>query len=152
MNKFTLALLVGYTSSINLSWPVEENQEADFLVNDSLKKKDQSELLKERKMETDDLLQLEKHIHTKTNLAQVSSSSSSKWVELPDCSHFVDETGAFTDPHSIQLKDDLTNAIIATCKGPMVMYVPPVPAVYKGVADDTNLYHARVYDDKVAGT
>jgi len=56
MNKFTLALLVGYTSSINLSWPVEENQDADFLVNDSLKKKDQSELLKERKMETDDLL------------------------------------------------------------------------------------------------
>ena len=34
----------------------------------------------------------------------------------------------------------------------MVMYVPPVPAVYKGAEGDTELYHARVYDDKIAGT
>ena len=71
---------------------------------------------------------------------------------MPDCSHFVDDTGAFVDPTSIQLKDDLTNAIIATCKGPMVKFVPPVPAVYKGAEGDTVLYHPRIYDDKVAGT
>jgi len=52
MNKFTLALLVGYTTSINLSWPVEESQDADFLSNESLKKKDQTQLIKDRKMET----------------------------------------------------------------------------------------------------
>lgn len=81
----------------------------------------------------------------------MSSSSSSKWVELPDCSHFVDEAGAFTDPTSIQLKDDLSNAIIATCKGPMVMFVPKVPTVYAGAAD-ADPYHPRIYDDRVAGT
>ena len=48
MNKFTLALLVGFTESINLRWPVEESQDADLLVNESLKKKDESQLLKER--------------------------------------------------------------------------------------------------------
>ena len=110
--------------------------------------------MKDRKMETEDLIQLEKHIHTKSNLnlAQVSSRSSARWVELPDCSHFVDEAGAFTDPTSIQLKDDLSNAIIATCKGPMVMYVPPVPKIYKGEEGATDQYHPRIYDDKVAGT
>ena len=51
MNKFTLALLVGFTGSIKIGWPVEENQDADFLVNDSLKKKD-DQLIKERKIET----------------------------------------------------------------------------------------------------
>ena len=58
MNKFTLALLVGFTGSTKLrsQWPVEENQDADFLVNESLKKKDESQLLKDRKMETEDLL------------------------------------------------------------------------------------------------
>ena len=61
MNKFTLALLVGFTQSTKLSWPVEENEEADFLANPSLKK------INDRKIETNDLLQLEKHIHTKNN-------------------------------------------------------------------------------------
>ena len=140
MNKYTLALLVGCTQSTKLSWPVEENQDADFLV-------------KERKMETQDLLQLEKHIHTRAPvLAQVSSSS--KWIELPDCSRFFDAGGVF-DVTQIQLKDDLTNAIIATCKGPIVAWVPPVPQVYSGAAADatgSNWYHPRVYDDKVAGT
>ena len=59
----------------------------------------------------------------------MSSKSSAKWVELPDCSKFVDETGAFVDPTNIQLKDDLTNAIIATCKGPMAQVPPPPPPV-----------------------
>ena len=49
MNKFTLALLVGFTGSIKIGWPVEENQDADFLVNDSSKKKD-DQLIKERKI------------------------------------------------------------------------------------------------------
>jgi hypothetical protein len=34
----------------------------------------------------------------------------------------------------------------------MVMFVPPVPIVYAGASGDANLYHPRVYDDKVAGT
>ena len=64
----------------------------------------------------------------------------------------MDAGGLFVDPTQIQLKDDLTNAIIATCKGPMVMFVPPVPQVYAGSTDTTDLYHPRIYDDKVAGT
>jgi hypothetical protein len=56
MNKSTLALLFGLTQSTKLSWPVEENLDSDFLANQSLKKKDESALMKERKMETEDLL------------------------------------------------------------------------------------------------
>ena len=52
-------------------------------------------------MEDSDLVQLVKHIHTKNSLAQVSSKSSSKWVELPDCALFVDATGFFVDPTNV---------------------------------------------------
>lgn len=47
-----------------------------------------------------------------------------KWTELPDCSKFGDKDGKLTVPENqvIPLFDDLSNAIIATCKGP-----PPSP-------------------------
>ena len=64
-------------------------------------------------------------------LAQVNNKHrmNNKWVELPDCSKFGDATGALTVPENqvIQLKDDLSNAIIATCKGPMPVAWPPAP-------------------------
>lgn len=62
--------------------------------------------------------------------AKSGSGVRARWVELPDCMHwcnFVDDvTGKAWDPPIdnqpaglyIPLRDDLANAIIATCKGP----------------------------------
>lgn len=41
----------------------------------------------------------------------VQTGAKAKWVELPDC-----PTGAGLTPDDVPLKDDLSNAIIATCK------------------------------------
>jgi len=67
-----------------------------------------------------------------TSRAAASSQSGvrARWVELPDCmnwcNHLDEETGKAVDPAGdgqpaglyIPLRDDLANAIIATCKGP----------------------------------
>jgi hypothetical protein len=58
----------------------------------------------------------------------------SKWTELPDCSKFGDKDGVptLTPNLIIPLNDDLSNAIIATCKGsmPVAWPEPPLPWNY----------------------
>jgi len=53
----------------------------------------------------------------------------------------------FINPSNIQLKDDLTNAIIATCKGPMLAIPPPLPKLEPPVPAP----QPRIYDSKIAG-
>ena len=48
-----------------------------------------------------------------------------KWVELPNCAGLGDATGAFTNPKEVPLEGDLSNAAIATCKGPHPVATPP---------------------------
>ena len=61
--------------------------------------------------------------------ASMESGVRARWVELPDCRHWcnhLDDDGKPNDPAGdgqpgaiyIPLRDDLANAIIATCKGP----------------------------------
>lgn len=65
--------------------------------------------------------------------AHSQSGVRAKWVELPDCRHWcnhLDDDGKANDPVGdgqpgkiyIPLRDDLANAIIATCKGPEPTY------------------------------
>jgi hypothetical protein len=61
---------------------------------------------------------------------------------------FVDATGIFVDPTNVQLKDDLTNAIIATCKGPMLQK----PAIVPPAAPPVPAPQPRIYDSKIAGS
>jgi hypothetical protein len=69
--------------------------------------------------------------------AQTESGVRARWVELPDCRHWcnhLDVDGKPNDPAGdgqpgsiyIPLRDDLANAIIATCKGPEPGYGPDV--------------------------
>merc|ERR1712178_303894 len=76
-----------------------------------------------------------------TNMAAAKSGSGvrARWIELPDCSKwngFLDATtGKPADPplpdqptgEYIPLRDDLANAIIATCKGPEPSWGPVTP-------------------------
>ena len=84
-------------------------------------------------------------------LAQVKSKQSigNKWIELPDCSKFGDVDGNLTVPVTqvIQLRDDLSNAIIATCKGamPMPWPAPPLPWNYWNDTDG-NRPQSVIYD------
>jgi hypothetical protein len=54
----------------------------------------------------------------------------SKWVELPDCQKFTNPDGSWNKANGevIQLEEDLTNAIIATCKGPKKPWPVPPPS------------------------
>jgi hypothetical protein len=74
MNKFTLALLVGFTQSTKLQWPVDEGQDNDFLTDAQFVKKQQTEKSIEKKMQEkeiadQDLIQLVKRVHSKNSLA-----------------------------------------------------------------------------------
>jgi len=60
-----------------------------------------------------------------------------RWVELPDC------VGATGTDNSVPLRDDLSNAVIATCKGkkagvydPMAQYEPPNQRLPANTPDD----------------
>ena len=75
-------------------------------------------------------------IQTVANSAAGSRSGvRARWTELPDCRHWcnhLDVDGAPNDPAGdgqpgsiyIPLRDDLANAIIATCKGAEPTYGP----------------------------
>ena len=72
-----------------------------------------------------------------TAAAQEGSGVRARWVELPDCKSAA--TLALPD---IELKADLSNAIIATCKVFKGIYPDPVPAV----PDTTRRTDLQVYD------
>ena len=55
---------------------------------------------------------------------RLNSKISSTFVELPMCASLGDIQGNFTNPAEVPLKDDLSNAIIATCKGPLPVATP----------------------------
>ena len=69
--------------------------------------------------------------------AQEGSGVRARWVELPDCKSAA--TLALPD---IELKADLSNAIIATCKVFRGIYPDPVPAT----PDTTRRTDLQVYD------
>lgn len=80
------------------------------------------------------------HISLAQAAARAQSGVRARWVELPDC---VGATGA---NNSVPLKDDLSNAVIATCKGKRAGVYDP-NAQY--AADQT--LPANLPDDPTAG-
>ena len=61
--------------------------------------------------------------------AKAGSGVRAKWIELPDCSTWLYKLDIYGKPIAgaadyIPLRDDLSNAIIATCKGPEPVHGP----------------------------
>ena len=69
--------------------------------------------------------------------AQSGSGVRARWIELPDC-----KSAATLSLPDIELKADLSNAIIATCKVFKGIYPAPVPVP----ADTTRRTDLQVYD------
>lgn len=140
-----MALLIGATEAINLNTK---------FVNGVYGDEDLSEQLKEIKSKhaEDVLLQTSSQVSALA-AAQVGSGVRARWIELPDCQDHVawDDTDGAFDPalagttETIPLKADLSNAIIATCKGPHVvrMTPEPIPPV-TGPNDPEN--RSQIYD------
>ena len=68
---------------------------------------------------------------TASSAAKAGSGVRAKWIELPNCQDFVLESEVLAFDLSVlgeyvPLSDDLSNAAIATCKGPATAK-PPVP-------------------------
>ena len=65
---------------------------------------------------------------TANSAAAAGSGVRAQWIELPNCQSFVVDGPTMTYDAShgevIPLKEDLSNAIIATCKGPSVAHNP----------------------------
>lgn len=126
MQRFSLAvaLLIGATDAINLNTNFVNGVYGDEDLSEQLKE------LKNRQAEDASLLQI-----SAAAAAKAGSGVRAKWIELPDCQDHVawdDAQGKF-DPslagtqETIPLKADLSNAIIATCKGPHAPRMTPQP-------------------------
>jgi hypothetical protein len=92
--------------------------------------------------------------------ASTSSGVRAKWVELPDCRHWcnhLDDDGKPADPPAdgapaaklyIPLRDDLANAIIATCKGAEPAFGAEACPVNEPEVYDDSIAHpaTKIYD------
>lgn len=133
MQRFSLAvaLLIGATSAININSQFVDGQYLDENLDNEIKE------LKKRQAGDDSFLQISSSAMA---AAKAGSGVRARWTELPDCQDFVTfDSGDVTfDPtlsgtaETIPLLDDLSNAIIATCKGRYVPRATPVPVVVAG--------------------
>ena len=92
MKSFALVALLGVTSSFKLDSRFATGMNGDEDL-------DQNIIMKGDKY------------HYNESLVQSSAESGAGWVELPDC-----KTANRLELPQIALKEDLSNAIIATCK------------------------------------
>lgn len=71
----------------------------------------------------EDIIMKGEPYHYNQKIAQPSSflQTDSRWIELPDCGVIV------AGDEQVALKDDLSNAVFATCKSYNPAYTPPVP-------------------------
>jgi hypothetical protein len=77
---------------------------------------------------------------TSNAAAQEGSGVRARWIELPDC-----KSAAVLTLPDIELKRDLSNAIIATCKVFKGIYAAPVPVA----ADTSRRTDLGIYDDVI---
>jgi hypothetical protein len=118
MNKlsFAVASLIGavYTVKINTTFATGSFGDEDL---------------------THEIRQLNKKKAEEIEFLQLNTESRAKWIELPNCQNFVkfDAGDATFDTavygEVIPLDPFLSNAIIATCKGPYVAQNTAVPVV-----------------------
>ena len=146
--SLAVAVLIGATEAINLNTK---------FVNGVYGDEDLSEQLKELKNKHADdvLLQTSSAVFAQA-AAKSGSGVRARWIELPDCQDHVawdDAEGNF-DPalagtaETIPLKADLSNAIIATCKGPHVPRTTPedpAPVTGANVPEERSQIYDPVY-------
>ena len=77
---------------------------------------------------------------------------STEFVELPMCASLGDASGNFTNPKEVPLKDDLSNAIIATCKGPLPVATPNATDTGDGAASAGQTDNSTGWTAKPAST
>ena len=135
MNRlsYATALLIGAVYTVNVNTRFAAGGYGDEDLSNEIKE------LKKRQTEDTEFIQLKEHTSAFAQAAaKAGSGVRAKWIELPDCQTMIElDAGAATFAASfgevIPLADDLSNAIIATCKGPYVaattpVVVPPTPA------------------------
>lgn len=123
--SLAVALLIGAASTININ-----SQFVSGVYGDE----DLSEQLKEMKnKQAEDVLLMTGVSSSAAAAAKAGSGVRARWIELPDCQDQVAYDGDDSiDPaisgkqENIPLLPDLSNAIIATCKGPHVARTTPV--------------------------
>lgn len=104
MNKFVIACFLGYANTMRLN------------------------------SYDDQMIQLPEHVISFAQAAaRAGSGVRARWIELPNCQNFIkpDSGDVFDEAQwgeVIPLEWDLSNAIIATCKGPHQGVVTPAPA------------------------
>ena len=143
MQRFSLAvaLLIGATSAININSQFVDGQYGDENLNNEIKE------LKKRQAGDESFLQI-----SASAAAKVGSGVRAKWTELPDCQDYVSWDNGLEFSRSlsgvettIPLEDDLSNAIIATCKGRYVARNTPIPTVVAG--PNTVKAVSRIFDN-----
>ena len=101
---------------------------------------------------THEIRELKKRQADDNEFLQLNAGIRAKWIELPECQQFVNydsgdttwNTTAFGEV--IPLDPFLTNAIIATCKGPYVPHNRPLPYVPSGYGIPTPVAKSVIYD------
>ena len=90
---------------------------------------------------------------TAASAAQAGSGVRAKWIELPNCQSFVVDGPTMTFDTSrgevIPLAEDLSNAIIATCKGPAVAHDPQPPAPAQPITSNIPVAQSQIWDPVV---
>ena len=137
--------MIGATSAVKIN--------NNFAVGASGEEDLTSELreLKKRHEESA-FIQLDSQVNSFARAAAKSGSGvRARWIELPDCQQMVnwdsgDDTFQAKYGEVIPLKADLSNAIIATCKGPHVAQNSPVPVLNPLAGIPTPVEKSQIYD------
>jgi hypothetical protein len=87
---------------------------------------------------------------TAASAAKTGSGVRAKWVELPDCQGLVEPGATFAWKAAagevIPLEADLSNAIIATCKGAFVAVPVPTPSAPAAITTNIPVAKSQIYD------
>jgi hypothetical protein len=90
---------------------------------------------------------------TASAAARANAGVRARWVELPDCQGFVQDGPTFSwkadAGEVIPLKADLSNAIIATCKGPHVINNPQPADPADPITTNIPVAQSQIYDPVV---
>lgn len=150
MNRlsYAVALLIGATQAININTSFATGTYGDEDLTAEIRE------LKKRQADDNEFIQLPEHTIAFAQAAAKSGSGvRAKWIELPNCQKFVNfdtgDTSFNTTGYGevIALEADLSNAIIATCKGPVVAQITPLPYVPAGPpAIPTPVAKSVIYD------
>ena len=101
---------------------------------------------------THEIRELKKRQADDNEFLQLNAGIRAKWIELPNCQKFVNYDSGDASFNTtgygevIPLDPFLTNAIIATCKGPYVAHNTPVPYVPVGYGIPTPVAKSVIYD------